>query len=107
VRAIGLRLAAALTLAGVALLATCPEAGAHSRVFFGFNFGFPYFWGPGYFYRPPVVYLPPPVYYAPPRVVVRSCRDYHGDAIVDATGERFHGRACLMSDGRWHIVERY
>jgi len=33
-----------------------------------------------------------------------NCRTYRGDAIIDSSGRPFYGRACLESDGRWHVV---
>jgi len=39
----------------------------HSRVFLGFNFGFPGWYAPYYYYPPPAYYYPPaPVYVQPP-----------------------------------------
>lgn len=77
--------------------------GGHTHFFLGFNFGWPAYY---YYYPPPVYYYPPP----PPRVVYVQprpapvCRWFRGDATDDASGRPFHGRACLESDGRWHIV---
>ena len=115
--------------AAVALLAipaaTPAKADHHggSRVFLGFNFGYPAY--PAYYPPPPVYYAPPPVYYAPPPVVVyqppapvytapapvaapaqtssANCRTYNGDATIDASGKPFYGTACQGPDGRWHI----
>jgi hypothetical protein len=32
------------------------------------------------------------------------CREFHGDAMVNDTGQPFYGTACLQDDGLWHIV---
>ena len=94
----------------VVLMTSVPAvARSHTRVFLGFGafFGPPaYYYGPPAYYAPPVYYYPPPVYYVPPPVqLVRPyCREYRGDAIVDASGQPFYGTACLQPDGRWHIV---
>jgi hypothetical protein len=96
----------------VVLVTSVPAtARSHGHVVFGFGafFGPPayYYYGPPvYYYPPPVYYYPPPVYYAPaPAPVVQPyCRQYRGDAIVDASGQPFYGTACLEADGRWHIV---
>jgi len=89
----------------------------------------PAYWGPRYHgpryygprYRSSVVIFPAPVYVAPrpvyqtypvypvpaPAPVVQAtqqCMQYNGDAIVDNSGQPFYGRACLFTDGRWHIV---
>lgn len=71
----------------------------HSRTsfFLGLNY---------YYYPPPPAYYPPP----PPRVVyvepqpAPTCRVFHGDATIDASGRPFYGTACFGSDNRWHIV---
>ncbi|MGB8273681.1 MAG: hypothetical protein WCF16_00245 [Alphaproteobacteria bacterium] len=87
----------------------------HSRLFFDFAFGpyyAPYYYRPYYYppYYPPVYYAPP-VYYSRPPVVVQQpapsayCRDFRGDATIDANGQPFFGRACLQPDGQWHIVD--
>ena len=41
---------------------------SHSRVFLGFNFGFPVYapWYPAYYYPGPYYYPPSPVYVSPP-----------------------------------------
>jgi hypothetical protein len=119
-----------LMVAGIvgAVVAASPgpaEAHGRSRVFFGLNVGVPcctygpryYYPPPAYYYPPPVVYAPPPAYYAPAPVYaptpapapapVSTCRDYRGDATIDANGAPFYGRACLGGDGRWHIVSQY
>jgi hypothetical protein len=60
-----------------------------------------------HYYRPPaVVYVPaPPVYVRPaPPPPPAVCREYRGDATIDGSGRPFFGRACLLGDGRWHIV---
>lgn len=101
------------------LAVTLPGAAyAHSRVFLGFNVGYP-----GYYYGPPAYYYPPPVYYAPPPPVVyytpppaapvyappaapaQNCRTFNGDATIDASGQPFYGTACLGPDGRWRITQ--
>lgn len=111
------RFLAVAVVVGATLVFTSAAADAHghSRFVFGFNFGVPCCaWGPryyepAYYYPPPpVYYAPPPVYYAPPAArPAPACRDYHGDATVDAQGTPFYGRACLGADGRWHIVSTY
>ena len=121
-----------LLLASVAVLTSFPvHAGTHVSVNVGYGYpayyghGYPHhggYWGPRYYdYGPRVVVLPPPVYYpprpvyypapvyaAPPPVVVpvatQQCMQYNGDATVDGSGQPFYGRACLFTDGRWHIV---
>jgi surface antigen len=35
----------------------------------------------------------------------RNCRTYKGDAIIDSSRRPFYGRACLESDGHWHVVQ--
>lgn len=94
---------------------------AHSRVFLGFNFGYPGYY-PGYYYGPPAYYYPPPAYYAPPPPVVyytpppapayappaapaQNCRTFNGDATIDASGQPFYGTACVGPDGRWRITQ--
>ena len=115
---LGLRLWTALALTVAVVVTASGPAAAGSSVFFGFSLGVPVYhrhhhrhYGHYYrhrYYRPPaVVYLPPPVYYyePAPRVVVQPvCREYRGDATVDGRGTPFYGRACLLDDGRWHIV---
>jgi hypothetical protein len=60
---------------------------------------------PAYYYPPPpVYYAPPPAAYAPAPVPASYCREYRGDASIDSSGAPFYGRACLMPDGKWHIV---
>jgi hypothetical protein len=76
-------------------------------------------WGPRY--RSSVMIYPAPVYYPPPRPVyypaypvypapvpvvqaTQQCMQYNGDATIDGSGQPFYGRACLFTDGRWHIV---
>jgi hypothetical protein len=99
-----------------ALLLSLP-ASAHSRFFFGFGFPLfydPYPYYPAYYYPPPVYYAPPPVTYAPPpayyyvpapaTVPANYCRRFNGDATDDDTGAPFYGTACLLPDGKWHIV---
>lgn len=54
-------------------------------------------------------FYPTPTYPYPPRIVVMQptkpyCRQFHGDATIDASGQPFYGTACFESDGRWHIV---
>lgn len=114
-------------LACVAVMTTFP---AHA----GGSVGFSYWsGGPGYYphhrpyygprYRSSVVIYPAPVYYgppppryypapypvyAPPPVPVvqatQQCMQYNGNAVIDNSGQPFYGRACLFTDGRWHIV---
>jgi hypothetical protein len=98
------------------------QAGGHTSFAFGLNLGVPCCYRPAYYapayyapppyyyYPPPAAYAPPPPYYAPPPAyapapaTVSNCRDYRGDATIDGNGTPFYGRACLGSDGRWHIV---
>lgn len=116
-----------------ALVVSAP-AYAHVFVSFGFPF-FPFYYGPSYYY-PPAAYYPPSYYYppqqgyyappqgyapdahapgAPPQSAPaeavspsssKNCRTYHGDATIDSSGRPFYGRACLGSDGRWHVVQQ-
>jgi hypothetical protein len=87
----------------------------HDRFFFGFG-GFvgadPFYYSPYYYdpyYYPPTYYVPPayaapgaaPGVYAP---TAGSCRQFSGDATVDASGQPFFGTACLGADGKWHIT---
>ncbi len=100
----GLAMVAAL----VALAAAAP-AEARGRVFLGFNVGLPLYYGPpAYYYPPPAYYYPPPPAYVyappPPPRVANNCRVFQGDASIDASGQPFYGTACLLGDGRWHIV---
>lgn len=116
----------------VLLLTLVVSAPAHARVFvslgfpfFPFYFGSPYYYPPAY-YPPPYYYPPQQGYYPPqqgyapdayaqnapqsaPSETVspspsKNCRTYRGDATIDSTGRPFYGRACLESDGRWHVV---
>lgn len=96
--------------------------GFHSHFFFGFGccggFG-PYYpaYDPyyGYAYYPDPYAYPPPVPVPTPGTVYQyqapayqapasNCRQFNGNATVDASGQPFHGTACLESDGRWHIT---
>jgi hypothetical protein len=101
----------------------------HSHVSFAFGYGGPWRGWPGYGYSapptyyyppyyppysgytyPPYAYAAPPAYGASPGTVAptmpaRECRDYNGDATIDANGTPFYGQACLEADGRWHIVQ--
>jgi len=87
----------------------------HSHVFLGFGFGccggywpgyypayYPYYYGYPYPADPYAYSAPGAVYQAP----ASNCRQFNGDAIIDASGQPFFGTACLTSDGRWHIVEQ-
>ncbi|HKX09301.1 MAG TPA: hypothetical protein VJN67_13965 [Stellaceae bacterium] len=115
----------------VLLLALVVSAPAYARVFVSFGFPFFPFFGPAYYYPPPAYsyYYPPPYYYPPqqgyyapdayaqsapqsapantvsPSASSGNCRTFHGDATIDASGKPFHGRACLESDGRWHVIQ--
>jgi hypothetical protein len=53
-----------LLAASILVLGAALPAVAHSRVFFGFNFGVPLYPAP-YYYPPPAYYYPPPVVVAP------------------------------------------
>ncbi len=62
-------------------------------------------------YAAPVypVYAPPPViaypsYSAAPIAPTAQCTTFNGDATIDGSGTPFFGRACIFTDGRWHIV---
>ena len=112
----------------VLLFALVVSAPAHARVFVSLGFPFFPFFGPTYYY-PPAYYYPPPYayppqqgYYAPDGYAAQNapqsapaetvapsasnnCRTYRGDAIIDSSGRPFYGRACLESDGRWHVVQ--
>ena len=95
---------------GLASLVPLTSAEAHSRVSIGVGFGgyygppayYPY---PAYYYPPPAYYYPPPAYVtqAPAPVATSNCRQFNGDATIDANGGPFYGTACLGNDGRWHI----
>lgn len=114
----------------VLLLALFVSAPANARVFVSLGFPFFPFFGPAYYYPPPAYsyYYPPPYYYPPqqgyyapgayaqnapqsaPADTVspsasKNCKTFRGDATVDSSGKPFHGRACLESDGRWHVVQ--
>lgn len=97
---------ALVAMLGATLAASAP-ASAHYRggtsigIWFPLYFPPPVYVAPRVYYPPPVTYVVPP----PPRVVYReTCREFRGDATVDANGAPFHGVACLRADGRWHIV---
>jgi len=116
----------------VLLFALVVSAPAHARVFVSFGFPFfPFYYGPSYYSYPPAYYYPPPNYYYPPQQSYyapgayppsappqsapaetvspsssKNCRTYHGDATIDSSGRPFYGRACLGSDGRWHVVQK-
>ena len=58
---------------------------------------------------PSYVYAPPPrvIYYDSYAPIVRptgQCTVFNGDAVIDGSGRPFYGRACIFTDGRWHIV---
>ena len=110
---------AACGLATAVLIAAAPltPGEAHGHVTVGIGLGvapWPYYapppaylYPPPAYYVPPAYYAPPPVYYAPPAPPVGAaprCREYHGDASIDASGEPFYGTACLWPDGQWHIA---
>jgi hypothetical protein len=60
--------------------------------------------GPSYYYVPPprvIYYDPYPVPIARP---TGQCTVFNGDAVIDGSGQPFYGRACIFTDGRWHIV---
>lgn len=120
-----------LRFLAVLLLVLVASAPAHARVFVSLGFPFFPFYGPAYYYPPPAYpyYYPPSYYYPPqqgyyapdayaqsapqsapaetvsPSTSSRNCRTFHGDATIDASGQPFHGRACLESDGRWHVIQ--
>jgi hypothetical protein len=117
-------------LACVAVMTTFPaHAGGNVSVGIGYWSGPGYYshhhhhhrgyYGPRY--RSSVMIYPAPVYYPPPRPVyypaypvypvpqpvvqaTQQCMQYNGDATIDGSGQPFYGRACLFTDGRWHIV---
>ncbi len=101
-------LAVALVVAVAALPGMASAHGHHhgSRVFIGVGG----YWGPpAYYYYPPPAYYyypPPPVAYVTPAPPYQSsyCRQFNGDASIDANGAPFYGTACLGADGRWHIT---
>jgi hypothetical protein len=88
----------------------------HSHVFFGFGCcgGFwPGYYYPAYYpyyygYPPYSAYPADPYAYSAPGAVYQApaanCRQFNGDAIVDASGQPFFGTACVGSDGLWHVV---
>jgi hypothetical protein len=132
---LAMRAHSAFRFLAVLLLALVVSAPAHARVFVSFGFPFFPFFGPTYYYPPPAYsyYYPPPYYYPPqqgyyapgayaqsapgayaqsapadtvsPSSASKNCRTFRGDATVDSSGKPFHGRACLESDGRWHVVQ--
>ena len=58
---------------------------------------------------PAPIYAPPPVTYYPsysaaPVAPTSQCTTFNGDATIDGSGTPFYGRACVFTDGRWHIV---
>ncbi|MGE5538881.1 MAG: hypothetical protein ACM30I_09700 [Gemmatimonas sp.] len=56
-------------------------------------------------YALPVIAGPPPVVtVVPAPAAPQTCREYHGDAIINGTNQPFYGTACLEPDGQWHIV---
>lgn len=102
-----------LAVAAAALTWAVPAMAHGTR--FGLSLFFPLYLGPPAYYPPPppVYYYPPsrPVYYAPPAPAYvtpappsSNCREFRGDATIDANGGPFYGTACLGADGRWHIV---
>jgi hypothetical protein len=120
-------------LASIAVLAAFPAyAGTHVSVGVGLwepaYYGHPYrpyhpYWGPRYYGpRAVVIYPAAPAYYPAPYpapypgpvyaqpapaaipVATQQCTQYNGDATVDGSGQPFYGRACLFTDGRWHII---
>lgn len=104
-----------LAVAVAVMAASIPAiASAHghghggSRVFIGVGG----YWGPSYpySYYPPAYYPAPAYYYPPPAYVTPAppyqssyCRQFNGDATIDASGGPFYGTACLGADGKWHI----
>ncbi len=124
-----------LALLILVLVVSAPAAQARVFVSLGFPFFpfFPFYWGPAYY--PPAYYYPPPYYNYPPQQsypqqqgyyapdayarsalqsapagavsssASKNCRTYRGDATIDSSGKPFYGRACLESDGRWHVVQ--
>ena len=67
-----------------------------------------WYWGGGPSWRRPgpLVLVPPaPVWRSAPQVTPNAyCREWRGDATIDATGQPFWGTACLQPDGSWRIV---
>jgi hypothetical protein len=67
-----------------------------------------------YFYEVPVYPYPDPdstvIVWEGPETVIADppdstiCNEFHGDAVINDTGEPFYGTACLGPDGLWHIV---
>jgi hypothetical protein len=83
----------------------------HSHVFFGFGCCgywpgyyypayYPYYYGYPYPADPYAYSAPGAVYQAPPA----NCRQFNGNATIDASGQPFYGTACLGADGLWHIT---
>ena len=108
------------TILGLVIAAGLPVVTpAQARVFVGVGVGFPGYYHPyypGYYpaYSPPAYYAPPPVVYYPPAPTytyapapapASNCRQFNGDASVDASGQPFYGTACYGADGRWHITQ--
>jgi len=117
-------------LACVAVMTSFPaHAGGNVSVGIGYWSGPGYYhhhhhrghWGPRFrssvmIYPAPVYVAPRPVYYPAPYPVypapvpapviqaTQQCMQYNGDATIDGSGQPFYGRACLFTDGRWHIV---
>jgi hypothetical protein len=54
----------------------------------------------------PAIAAPTPATVVPAPAPSQTCREYHGDAIINDTNQPFYGTACLESDGQWHIVSR-
>jgi len=85
--------------------------GVHSHVFFGFGCCgywpgyypayYPYYYGYPAYPTDPYAYSAPAVVYQAPSA---NCRQFNGNATIDASGQPFYGTACLESDGRWHIT---
>src|SRR4051812_2857729 len=95
----------ALVIAAAAVPGVASAHGHHhSRVFVGVGG----YWGPSYYpyYYPPAYYYPPPPAYVTPAPPYQSsyCRQFNGDATIDASGGPFYGTACMGPDGKWHIT---
>ena len=110
-----------LTVLLIAMAVSVPAQAARVFVGIGVPF-FPFYFGAPAYYYPPAAYYPPSYYYSPPAYYApqsapaayspdtvapasaRNCRDYRGDATIDGSRKPFYGRACLESDGKWHVV---
>jgi len=93
-----------LVLLVLAALSSSAFAHGRSRVFVGFNFGFPGYyhpWYPAYYYPPPVYYYPAaPVYVQPPAPPVYVERS---DTIPEGPGTWYF---CREANGYYPYVKQ-